>query len=312
MGVKLLNKFIRSNCNNNDSVKKISLMTLTNKTLAIDTSIYLYRYEGERMLYEGFYNLCSIFKKYNIIPLFVFDGKPPKEKKEELIIRYEEKQKAKKKYEMLKRQLDLTEKNEEKYEIEEKMDKLRKKFIKIKKTQIKMVKEIITLFGYSYINALGEADNVCALLCLKKKVYGVMSEDMDMFVYGCPIVIRYFSLTNHNCVIYNYKKILDELDLDNNKFTDLCILSGTDYLKHSKNSIFDYYKILKSEKIENILTYFSKNDEEKEKLENIKALYKLIDIKSLINEIEDIEIKNENVNHEELKELMKIDNFIFV
>jgi flap endonuclease-1 len=311
MGVKLLNKFIRLNCNNNDSIKKKSLITLKNKKIAIDTSIYMYRYEGERMLYEGFYNLCSILKKYNIIPLFVFDGKPPKEKQEELQIRYEEKEKAKKKYEKLKKELDSL--GEEKDEIEEKMDKLRKKFIKIKKNQIKLVKEIITLFGFNYIDADGEADNVCALLCLKKKVYAVMSEDMDMFVYGCPIVIRYFSLTNHNCVIYDYNKIINELKLDDNEFKDLCILSGTDYLKKSKNTIFYYYKTIKSEKkIENILNYFSKNKEEEILLENTKKMYNLIDNINLITEMESIEIKNDNINHEKLSDLMKIDNFIFV
>ena len=31
-------------------------------------------------LIEKFYLMCSIFKNYNIIPLFVFDGKPPDEK----------------------------------------------------------------------------------------------------------------------------------------------------------------------------------------------------------------------------------------
>jgi flap endonuclease-1 len=311
MGVKLLNKFIRLNCNNNVSVKKYSLIALKNKKIAIDTSIYMYRYEGERILYEGFYNLCSILKKYNIIPLFVFDGKPPKEKQEELQIRYEEKKKAKKKYEKLKKELDSL--VEEKDEIEEKMDKLRKKFIKIKKNQIKLVKEIITLFGYNYIDADGEADNICALLCLNKKVYAVMSEDMDMFVYGCPIVIRYFSLTNHNCVIYDYNKIINELELDDNEFKDLCILSGTDYLKKSKNTIFYYYKTIKSEKkIENILNYFSKNKEEEILLENTKKMYNLIDNINLITEIESIEIKNDNINHGKLSDLMKIDNFIFV
>ena len=31
---------------------------------------------------ENFYLMCSIFKYYNIVPIFVFDGVPPKEKHE--------------------------------------------------------------------------------------------------------------------------------------------------------------------------------------------------------------------------------------
>ena len=29
----------------------------------------------------------------------------------------------------------------------------------------------------------------CVLLSKKKKVYGVLTEDMDLFAYGCPVVL---------------------------------------------------------------------------------------------------------------------------
>ena len=53
------------------------------------------------MLIENFYVMCSLFKKYNITPIFVFDGKPPVEKQKELENRKKERYIAKQKYEDL-------------------------------------------------------------------------------------------------------------------------------------------------------------------------------------------------------------------
>ena len=80
MGIKHLNKYLQSNCKK--SIRQISLHELRDRKIVIDTSIYLYRFLGENALLENFYLMISIFREYNIIPLFVFDGKPPKEKYE--------------------------------------------------------------------------------------------------------------------------------------------------------------------------------------------------------------------------------------
>jgi hypothetical protein len=66
-------------------------------------------------------------------------------------------------------------------------------------------------------------------LVLKKKVWACLSEDMDMFVYGCKRVLRYLSLLNHTVVLYNTKSILEELNLSMKEFREICVLSGTDY-----------------------------------------------------------------------------------
>ena len=43
--------------------------------------------------------MCSLFKRYNITPIFVFDGKPPKEKRKELDERRNARKEAYRKYE---------------------------------------------------------------------------------------------------------------------------------------------------------------------------------------------------------------------
>ena len=96
MGIKHLNRYLQQECSK--GINKIPLNDLRGKKIAIDTSIYLYRFMGENALLENFYLMISIFREYNIIPLFVFDGKPPKEKNDLLKKRKEEKTIAQKKY----------------------------------------------------------------------------------------------------------------------------------------------------------------------------------------------------------------------
>ena len=71
-----------------------------------------------------------------------------------------------------------------------------------------------------------------------------MSEDMDLFVYGCPRVLRYFSLLKHNVVVYTTKQIFEELGISEEEFRQICILSGTDYNLQT-NQTTDLYTTLK-------------------------------------------------------------------
>ena len=83
MGIKYLNKYLMQNCKNK-SIEKKHLSYLSGKKIVIDTSIYLYKYQAQNALQENFYHMISLFRKYNIHPLFVFDGKPPIEKMDAL------------------------------------------------------------------------------------------------------------------------------------------------------------------------------------------------------------------------------------
>jgi 5'-3' exonuclease len=73
------------------------LQSLSNKTVVVDTSIYLYKFAAENAIAENMYLLISIFKKYKIRPIFIFDGKPPDEKKDLLIQRRNDKKEAQQK-----------------------------------------------------------------------------------------------------------------------------------------------------------------------------------------------------------------------
>ena len=84
MGIKEINKFLINNTTH--GIRKKRLSCYRNKIIAIDVSIFLYRilYRNKDKHIEGFLNLISKLRKFNIKPIFVFDGKPPKEKKDVL------------------------------------------------------------------------------------------------------------------------------------------------------------------------------------------------------------------------------------
>lgn len=312
MGIKYLNRFLQENCK--ESIRKVNLYELSGKKVVIDTSIYMYRYLGEEALLENIYLMINIFRLNNIIPLFVFDGKPPKEKEDLLKERKQNKKKAEEKYNELQNQL-LDGQNEK---IEEQMNQLKKEFIRLHHTDIKDVKLLIQSLGASYIEAPGEADKLCAKLVNKNLVYACLSEDMDMFVYGCKRVLRYLSLLNKTAIMYDMKDILIELDMNFNDFKNICIISGTDYNIHNNNDLTNTLKYFKKyrkskEKKNNFLSWLEENTGYINGLEvrEISKLFNIDDLPEFKNCLK-TRIINSEINLSNLKNIMEKEDFIFV
>ena len=130
MGVKLLSSPLKNYCSN--AVNKIHLSKLSGKKICIDTSIYLYRYKSQECLIEKFYLMCSLFRYYNIIPIFIFDGKPPIEKQDILLNRREKRKHA----ELYYRKLMSDFGSEPSRRQEEILTKLKRSFTRIRLTKI--------------------------------------------------------------------------------------------------------------------------------------------------------------------------------
>lgn len=228
MGIPYLNRFILDKCPQN-TVHKIHLNELTGKTLVIDTSIYLYKYVGAGALLEQMYLMISIMLHYNITPIFVFDGKPPQEKHDLLVQRRIQKCEASCKCLEIQQVLSITTSHEEKQSLQLELEHLKKQCITITMQDIHNTKELFDAYGVQYICADGEADHICAYLVVSGQAWGCVSDDMDMFVLGCPRVFRHFSLLNHNVVYYDLNIILSHLGMSFDDFKTAMILSGTDY-----------------------------------------------------------------------------------
>lgn len=229
MGIKKLNSFLLERCTT-DAITRVPLNIFKGKTIAIDTSIYLYKFLSEDAFLDSFYLMLSIFKQYQITPLFVFDGKPPAEKNEVIYERIYKRKDAEEKYkEMLQTIESQPEISEtEKQKQIEKLSGLKRQFIRVTEQHIQTLKQLFVNLGIQYIDAPSEADLMCAYLVKTKIAYACVSDDMDMFAYDCPIVIRKLSLIHHNCVLYYVEKIKKELEIEKH-FQNVILMCGTDY-----------------------------------------------------------------------------------
>ena len=187
------------------------------------------------------------------------------------------------------------------------------------------MKNLIRYYGVTYYDAPGEADELCALLVIKNKVWACLSEDMDMFVYGCTRVLRYLSLLNHTVVLYDTKEILDNLGISQKELREICVLSGTDYNYISDNNSKNAPTLYKT------LSYFKKYHKEKpdidfynwllQKRDYIKdydMLIKIYDMFDLnknnnckLKNFENIKIGNGPILKDEIKLIIQKEGFIF-
>lgn len=321
MGIQYLNTYIKKTAKEH-SIVKTNLNELENKIIAIDTSIYLYRFLSENSLLENIYLMVSLFKYYKIIPIFVFDGKPPKEKLQIIEKRNLDKKNAENKYNELQKELGTVNDPTKKNDLIECINSLKKKCIRLKYNDVLEVRNLLDAFGVYYIEAIGEADELCAKLVIKNYAYACLSEDMDLFLYGCPRVMRYLSLVNQTVILYNLDKILIDLDLTFNEFKEICILSGTDYNYNSSKDlnlykILEYFKKYKHycKNNQEHLDFYSWCDKNYDFIENIYQLYNVY-LMFETNKIKLPKIKHSNLNKHsnqiKIKEIMKPHGFIFL
>lgn len=311
MGIKnlkyLINKYAQ------ESVSEKYLNSYENKVIAIDLSIYLYRFiykNGEPL--ELLTKQIMRLLKNKVIPLYVFDGKPPKEKNDVLDERSE------KKKELFTRQLQIktllerknkpTLSNEEieqgveiepgveiedikkveSYteefmedlmkmnvdELKQELEKVEKRIIIINETVIINCKKLFDLMGIPYIVANGEAESLCAKLIKKGLVYGCLSEDTDILANGGRYFIRNFNVNNNKVIEYDLEKVLEKFAVTYEQFMDICILCGCDYTGTIKNiGVEKAYKYVKQCKnIEGVIDFIN-NENSKYLSKNKEARY---------------------------------------
>jgi 5'-3' exonuclease len=215
----------------------------------------------------------------------------------------------------------------EKQDLISNMDLLKRKFVNISKTDIENVKGLIRAYGATYYDAPSEADELCAMLTIKEKVWACLSEDMDMFVYGCNRVLRYLSLLNKTVVLYDTKDILNSLGITQKELREICVISGTDY-NYNENKNDDNSK--KGSSLYKTLAYFKKYHKENSEMgfykwlkentdyiqdyENLLNIYNLFELNqdhTHLTIFENIKIINGPILKEDIRNIIKIEGFIF-
>ena len=292
MGIKNLKNVLVSKCSS--AIVQRKLNSYNGLIIGIDLSIFLYKYLYRNNDHiEGLTRLILRLLKNNIFPVFVFDGKPPKEKDETLQDR-----KQKREFLFMKKEIiELIKDNKDKkkgiitdkineyinnnnsnfkiqdekldlylssdFNYDDEIDKINKKIISVKTHHIESAKVLFDTFGVSYIHAPCEAESLLAVLCKKKIIDCCITEDMDILANGCGIFLKNFSADKNYVDEYCLEGILENLDLTHDQFIDLCILCGCDYTSkiYGIGYVNAYKLIKKHNNIEGIL-------------ENIKSISK--------------------------------------
>jgi len=245
MGIKNLKKIIQKHAPNAISDKP----SLYNRKIAIDSSILLYKYrymyQEDNFHIQGFlYKVIELLER-GVIPIFIFDGKPPDAKKNTLDKRNDTRVKMKERIEELTtlrnninidQKIDVyefindedqtnIEENEQIKEIKKLNNQIRnieKNILIVKKFHSDQVMEFLECLGIPFLQAISESEETCAYLQKKGLVDYVVSEDTDSLTFGATKVI-------FGDKLYDLEIILKDLELTYDSFIDLCILCGCDY-----------------------------------------------------------------------------------
>lgn len=275
MGVQKLHTFLLTNCK--DCIYETHIKALQNKKVAVDISMFLYKFKQQKKLLENMYSLCNLFRLYNIHPIFVFDGKP-NEYKMEMI-----KKRRFTKIEMLKKMEELKKKKID-HTIREQIKYYEKQSMFITKEDITSVRLLLDLYGMTWVRSPEEADSYISYLAIYNYVDYVISDDTDMFAYGCMHVLRQFDLENQTMYYYNTQDILNTLSLTIDEFKYLCANSKNDYIYHRYIPYFsDNYNLYQSKNyIDNTIdtsSYYSLHTINKESIPVIKnKCYEIHDV----------------------------------
>lgn len=227
MGIKNLLKFLSEYP---ELIKEKETNEYYGKKIAIDISILMYqvviaiRNSGSDLTNNkgeitshilGLFNKTLSFLEKGIIPVFVFDGKPPQLKQKILDTRKQIRKKALEKLSDAQNDVDKI--------------KYLKRSVWISKEQMDQCRELLSLMGIPYINAPEEADSELSYLCKSNLVYAVLTEDMDILTFGSPRIIRNLTSSKKIPIEIELDKVLKHLSITYEQFIELCILFGCDY-----------------------------------------------------------------------------------
>uniref|UniRef100_H3CQY2 Zgc:110269 n=1 Tax=Tetraodon nigroviridis TaxID=99883 RepID=H3CQY2_TETNG len=225
MGITKLADLIRFDAPDAISYKDIS--DYTGKAIALDTSIVVNQFRAatpslNKQIQDKYTLLSSpltglffrtlTFLEYDIKPVFVFDGRPPGEKRAVLEKRAE--------------LAGWTSPSHTGTEL----------YLKESKLNARNCIQLLKLIGVPVIQAPADAEALCAWLVKEGTVDAVASEDMDTLPFGANILIRQFKSKkdgliplDREVIEYSLTKLLERLQINHQEFVDLCILLGCDY-----------------------------------------------------------------------------------
>jgi 5'-3' exonuclease len=257
MGIKNIIPFLKKQCP--QAFIKIHLESLRNKTIAIDTNFFLYKYLYVSDNYLSmFITLVTTLWNHQITPIFVFDGKNKLNKSEEMKkrrdkylaneVEVQNLEKAILEYlenktvdPILEKHSNLISKKAPKTflvskkkdinieDLQYKLETMKKSLMKVTADTLNDLKELFTLIQVPWIVAHNEGEFMCYVLKEKGIVNAVISGDTDLLALGIDSMINNINTSTFECDVIDRFTIGMRLFLKKHEFLDFCILIGTDF-----------------------------------------------------------------------------------
>ncbi|WP_287690410.1 flap endonuclease-1 [Metallosphaera javensis (ex Sakai et al. 2022)] len=255
-----------------DIKRDLNLAEVKGKKVGIDAYNAIYQFLAAIRQYDGtplmnrqgkvtshlngvFYRTVNLLEE-GIIPIYVFDGKPPELKAQELENRKRIKEEAEKKLEKAKESGKL-----------EEVRKYSQMTSRLTTDMARESKELLEYMGIPTVQAPSEGEAEAAFLNSKGIVYASASQDYDSLLFGAERLIRNLTISGKrklpNKDVYVEVKpeiiesgiLLKKLEITREQLIDIAILVGTDYNPEGIKGIGPKkaYKLIKTyKKIENI------------------------------------------------------------
>lgn len=256
-----------------------TLKDLNGQLVAIDASIYMYKYLFSEVFGPGVSDIERIvismcddalfFMMKGITPVYIFDGKPPDNK----VYTLTKRENCRDKYTQEISQLsDDNASMQERVDCKDILDRNNTRIMSLQKRSKRITPEIrdvikcvFDLLGVPNIKADGEAEVLCAYLNKIGAVAACISNDTDLIALGAPLLILPFSRSKPVVTSYRYSDVLTGMKLTPAQFRDMCILCGCDYVPDvtckikGMGPIRAYTSILKYGSIEGVIKSIRQN-----------------------------------------------------
>jgi flap endonuclease-1 len=205
------------------------------KKIGIDILGLLYKAKAQRthiLVYlSQFMVRC---RQYGIVPVPIYDGKPPDEKRPMLLKRAERRTEAATKLAVIqeaKQQVQIPEIR--RLVIEKELQTLENIANYLTSEERELSKQFFYSCGVMSYNASGEADNILAYLARRGMINAVISNDYDLLARGVQVLLvpELYALPGDRSgwKEYTLSRILTESSLSYEQFVDMCVLMGCDY-----------------------------------------------------------------------------------
>jgi flap endonuclease-1 len=232
--------------------RQLTLDDLRGRSLAVDANNTLYQFLALIRMRDGrpftdshghvtshlvglLLRTTRLIADYDIRPVFVFDGEPPKLKMQTLKERREYRDRARKEWEDAVHRKDYS--------------TAWSKAVRMNTLTQPMqsdAKEVLTLLGIPWIQAPQEGEAQAAFMAVQGDVWAANSRDYDAVLFGSPRLVRYLTISGQEFLpskgvgrplipeLIELQTLLKSLQISREQLIDIAIMVGTDFNKGIK------------------------------------------------------------------------------